>query len=395
MTDSLPANLRIHFYGVQGSGSVFPAREDRQAVRDLLERQLLERVFEDLARRADASSGELRVTVEEILGGPVTPARLDEYRNRFQIPEPKTYGGWTTCVWIETADDVDLVLDAGSGFRNCARDLQRKWADRPSRHLHLFGTHSHLDHTEGFDQAAVCFDPRNTISVYGNRQFLRGLDSNLGVFTREVHEELLGVQTPISFDLMPASFRAWEIRDLEQTPVPPSDRLVQGYRQLGEPICLGQTRVFAFPVYHPAPCLAYRIDRGGRSFVFCTDHELRHGPDPAEPAQVQSLNAEARLRHYSRDVDVLYRDGQFLLDEYEGRIGVGSSGATARRDWGHSCVEDVRQMALECGVRRLLVGHHDPNRDWVGRSRIDEWLNQSSENGCQMEMACAETILEL
>ena len=58
--------------------------------------------------------------------------------------------------------------------------------DRAERHLYLFGSHSHLDHTEGFDQAAVVFDPRNSLHIYGNTQFLRALDYNLGIFSRQV-----------------------------------------------------------------------------------------------------------------------------------------------------------------------------------------------------------------
>src|SRR6185369_16656261 len=101
---------------------------------------------------------------------PADARALTAYAQRFEVPEPRVYGGWTTCVRVETSDGHDLVFDCGSGFRNCAIDLQARLGDRPARELHLFGTHSHCDHTEGFDQAAVCFDRRNTINVYGNRQ---------------------------------------------------------------------------------------------------------------------------------------------------------------------------------------------------------------------------------
>ncbi len=388
-------NLLIHMYDVQGSGSVFPSRADRLAVRRLLEQQLLEQVFQDLALRADPVTGEIRLTVEELLGGPISPQNLDAYRTRFQIPEPRTYGGWTTCVWIETGDGDDLVFDCGSGFRNCAKDLQKKWANRPERRLYLFGTHSHLDHTEGFDQAAVCFDPRNTLHIFGNRQFLRSLDASLGVFSRATEGEMRGVHTPLNFSLMPARFLACEIRDLELNPPSAGDKLVHTYHHLQEPLTLGRTRISAFPVYHPAPCLAFRVEREGKAFLFCTDHELRRGGDPDDPRQTASREAEARLREQASGIDLLYRDGQFLRDEYDGRVGVGSSGAAPRLDWGHSCVEDVLDMARECGVRLTLVGHHDPNRDWLGRSRIDQWLREHSQPDCRLELACAETTFEL
>ncbi len=389
-------NLRIHFYGIQGSGSVFPDREERRSQQDLMELELLKGVFSDLGRHVDPATGRLNCTLEQILGGPLEPRTLRTFRRRFEIPEVRSYGGWTTCVWLETADDHDIVFDCGSGFRNCAKDLQTKWAGRDSRTLHIFGSHSHLDHTEGFDQAAVCFDPRNTLRIHGNRQFLKSLDSNLGIFSRHVEEHVKGVQTPLFFSLMPTRFEACEIRDLEAQPRPASDRLAHDFHPLNEPIRLGETSIAPFEVFHPAPCLAYRVERRGKVFVFCTDHELRHGPDPDDPRQKASLEAERRLIEHAEGADVLYRDGQYLRPEYDGVKGIGNSAAVPRMDWGHSCIEDIQEMARRCGVKKTFIGHHDPNRDWSERNWIDEALRRSSKDTDSLiELACAETVVDL
>lgn len=388
-------NMRIRFYGTQGSGSVFPDKRERHAQRELMDFELLKGVFEDLQARSDGS-GRIDCGVEDILGGPVTRKNLMAYRRRFQTPEVRSYGGWTTCVWVETADGDDIVLDCGSGFRNCAKDLQEKWSDRPDRTLHIFGSHSHLDHTEGFDQAAVCFDPRNTLRIHGNRQFLKALDSNLGIFTRHVEDDVRGVQTPLFFGLMPTRFEACEIRDLEAGPPSRDDRLAHFHHHVQERIHLGETSITPFEVFHPAPCLAYRIERGGKIFVFCTDHELRRGPDPDDPKQKASLKAERRLIEHAAGVDVLYRDGQYLQPEYEGLQGIGASGAVPRLDWGHSCIEDIQEMARECAVKQTFIGHHDPNRDWSERNWIDEALRREGvRTGVRIELARAETIVDL
>jgi len=389
------SNLRIRFYGTQGSGSVFPDQEERRAQRELLETELLDAVFKDLGRFADPASGEIRFRIEDLLGGPVNRRNLRAYRNRFERRVMRSYGGWTTCVRIETADGYDIVLDCGSGFRNCAKDLQAKWADRPKRELHIFGSHSHLDHTEGFDQAAVCFDPRNTLHIYGNRQFLRSLDTNLGIFSGYVDENVKGVLTPLFFSLMPTKFESCEIRDLSRFPPDAEDKLARRFQDLHVPIQLGQTRIQPFEVFHPAPCLAYRIERGGRVFVFCTDHELRRGGDPQDPLQMASQAAEERVLEQSAGVDLLYRDGQFLRAEYDGIKGVSNSAAVPRRDWGHSCIEDVQEMARHSGVKRALIGHHDPNRDWSERNWIDEALQRTQTSECRIELACAETVIDL
>lgn len=393
MADASIAALRVRLYGTQGSGSVFPDRQERLSYQRQADHELLRLVFEDLSRRADPE-GRLHVRLEEILGGPATRHTLAAYRDRFDVAEPRVYGGWTTCVHIETADGHDLVFDAGSGFRHCARDLQITWGDRPRRDLHLFGSHSHLDHTEGFDQAAVCFDPRNHLHVYGNQQFLRALDFNLGIFSRQVSEGVQGVQTPIFFGVMPATFDACAIvrRDA------PADDLAWSRlrrHELGRPIVIGATTVTAFEVFHPAPCLAYRVEHGGRVFVFCTDHELWRG-DASHPAAAPSEAAEARLREAAMDADVLYRDGQYLRAEYDGHKGIGTSGAVARAGWGHSCLEDVLEMGAACRIRRTLIGHHDPNRDWAERNWIDESLARRSAGALySAELARAETVIEL
>ena len=385
--------MRIHLYGTQGSGSMFPSRAERQDIQRRAEIELLKLVFEDLTRRAD-DRGRIGASVEEILGGPVSHKTLAAYADQFDVPEPRVYGGWTTCVRLETGDGYDIVFDCGSGFRNCARDLQAKWATRPERHLYLFGSHSHLDHTEGFDQAAVCFDPRNRLHIFGNHQFLRALDFNLGIFSRQVAESVQGVQTPIFFGVMPATFEACAIG---AAPREDGDRpsLNCAEHPLDKPITLGATTIKAFEVFHPAPCLAYRVEHGGRVFVFCTDHELWHG-DPAHPNATSSLAAEARVVAHATDADLLYRDGQYLRAEYDGLMGIGGSGAISRAGWGHSCIEDIIEMAAACRVRHTLIGHHDPNRDWLERNWLDEsMLRRTGDKEHRVEFARAETVFDL
>ncbi len=393
MNDRPVENLRVHFYGTQGSGSVFPSRRERRDLRELMEYELLQAVFQDLEQFRD-SNGRVSFDPEEVLGGPLKKNTLLDYRRKFQLPEPRVYGGWTTCVWVETADGHDIVLDCGSGFRNCAAHLQEKWADRPERHLHVFGSHSHLDHTEGFDQAAVCFDPRNTLHIYGNRQFLFALDGYLGIFSRQVKDEVRGVQTPIFYAMMPARFEAREL--VAAGSEGESGFGAQGQHDLATPLQLGKTTIQALEVYHPAPCLAYRIERNGKAFLFCTDHELRHGPDGDDPRQQASLEAEQRVVEFAQGVDLMYRDAQYLRVEYDGQQGIGNSGAVPRLDWGHSCIEDVRDMAEQCGVKHTLIGHHDPNRDWSERNWIDSMLSRGcAGTGRVIELARAETDFDL
>jgi ribonuclease BN (tRNA processing enzyme) len=371
--------MRIEFYGVQGSGSTFPSTRENDLFLELMEFELLKKVFEDLALHMDKNN-RLSASLNDLIGGTFDRKTITGYIKNLNIPKARIYGGWTTCVHVETSDGYDIVFDSGSGFRNCAMDMQRKWGDRKERNLYLFGSHSHLDHTEGFDQAAVCFDPRNSIHVYGNYQFLYSLDNYLGIFSQFVKDDIFGIQTPINYSIMPAQFRAVEIRDLNKPAVFQKGEVMRrGLHDISQPVTIGKTSITAFNVFHPAPCLAYKVEHGGKVFVFCTDHELRRGSDPDDPKQKESEERERQLVEHSQGADVLYRDAQYLVSDYEGLSGIGSSNPVPRLGWGHSCMEDVEEMALKCKVKNTYIGHHDPNREWSELNWMDEAIIRNYE----------------
>jgi len=393
MTEEID-NMRVRFYGVQGSDAIYPDCRERASIHDLDRDRLLRKVFDEIAGRdhGRTSSPELA----KLLEGDCTPEAIEAYRRSLQLELPVSYGGWTTCVHVETSEGNDIVLDCGTGFRNCAVDLQEKWGDAKKRQLFILGSHSHIDHTIGFDQAAVCHDPRNLIHVVGNEQFLTALDRNLGVFTQHVSDSVVGVQTPLHFEMMAATFEGTLIVHDYAPKSTRHERLAAQTFSSSRPLKLGKTSIRAFEVYHPAPCLAYRVDHGNKSFVFCTDHELRHGNDANDPQQKASLIAEQRLREIAADADLLYRDGQFQRPEYDGEVGIGRSAPLSRMDWGHSCIEDILEMAAECRINETLIGHHDPSRTWQERSQLDERLAQHQQDtGQAVRLARAETVVNL
>ncbi len=121
--DQTIENMRIQFYGVQGSGSTFPSSQETAALQELIEYELLKEVFKDLSGQFD-SKQRMKQSLTDYLGGPINRRTLIKYRQKFETHLPRIYGGWTTCVHIETSDGYDIVFDCGSGFRICASDLQ-------------------------------------------------------------------------------------------------------------------------------------------------------------------------------------------------------------------------------------------------------------------------------
>ena len=104
---------------------------------------------------------------------------------------------------------------------------------------------------------------------------------------------------------MPASFDSCEIRDLKKHPTSDEhDPIVGRYHEIHAPITLGETTIQPFEVFHPNTCLGHKIERKGKVFVFCTDHELRRGEDPNDPLQIASLEVGERLKQQSMNADV-------------------------------------------------------------------------------------------
>jgi ribonuclease BN (tRNA processing enzyme) len=95
---------------------------------------------------------------------------------------------------------------------------------------------------------------------------------------------------------------------------------------------------------HPGGVLAYRVEHGGRSMVYLTDHEPR-GPQPEGIVDL------------ARDTDLLIYDCMYTPEEYEGK-----KDGVARIGWGHSTFEVCAQLANDAGVKELLLFHHDPDQ---------------------------------
>lgn len=104
-------------------------------------------------------------------------------RGSIPTPGPRTrrYGGNTSCVEVRAGKTL-LVFDAGTGLRELGVHLGRK-VDSPIT-VHLFLSHPHWDHIQGFPFFGPAYESSTTIYVYGPRgddkhyQLLSGQMSN-------------------------------------------------------------------------------------------------------------------------------------------------------------------------------------------------------------------------
>ena len=222
------------------------------------------------------------------------------------------YGGNTTCIEVEVADDLRVIIDCGTGLRRLQHHLG---GPRPGgRTFEVFLTHYHWDHVQGLPFFRPVYDPANRFTFHA-----------VEWEGRSVAELLEGSFHPPYFPVALS-----ETESEKRFAVMRSDR----------PVDIGDLRVKALPLEHPQGVLAYRLEHGGRSVVVATDYEAGAMAD------------HTPFVRFAARCDVLIHDAQYLTDEYQ----------TRHIGWGHSTWEDATAAALEVGAGRLVLVSHDPDR---------------------------------
>ena len=368
---------------------MFPEPHEVEEYRWMVAQDAIQRVLRDLRK----SRGGVTSAFDDLMAIADDSSALMAYLRTLGASELPVYGGETTCVSIETSEGNVLMLDGGSGIRNGSKHLIENWGDRP-RELSLLASHGHLDHRSGLPFSQFCFmRPPFEIRIFGTRSFLGALDQGYGIFSRRITTRMY-YDDPIDYRIMAATFKGVEIPSPDDPPAKAQSWSTHG---MDQPIQIGSTVITPFDVYHgPTRCLAYKIRHGSKTFVFCTDHELRQGDDPSDPRQQRSLAAEARIVEHCMDADLAYFDGQYYLEEYFGRKRIGMTAAVPRIDWGHGCIEDVLARCHKCRVMHTLIGHHDPERSWQERIGIDQSLAlESKRSGRKIELAKSDLVIDL
>jgi phosphoribosyl 1,2-cyclic phosphodiesterase len=280
--------------------------------------------------------------LQELATAANDPQRLQSFLDQhLPFHFRSSYGGNTTCVEVTTPDAL-WILDCGSGFRELGMELERRWNApdfRGRRQANVIVTHPHMDHTFGTPFFDPYMDSRNDFTLYGSESVMKSLDAVLSKGS-----PLSSTYFPTTFDLLKA------IRNRV---------IVEG----GQSFSVGSTTISTINLVHPGGCLGFRFDCNRKSFVFCTDHEHPRTPDPA-------------VAEFAYSADLLYLDGQYLAEEYEGRVGVRGEPPLPRRGWGHSTVESCVATAVAADVYQLHVGHREPKRNDVETARFETYLQK-------------------
>jgi phosphoribosyl 1,2-cyclic phosphodiesterase len=277
------------------------------------------------------------------------PARLKFWgvRGSIPVPGPGTirYGGNTSCVEVR-ADGEIIVLDAGTGIRSLGLALENEFGSEPIR-IALLITHVHWDHIQGFPFFVPSYNDKNLIRIYG----YNGADTGL----REI---LSGQMTtpffPVKLYDLPGRLYIKKLDTMEFE--------------------IGQVRVRSKFVNHPGVCVGYRLDTSSGSVAYIPDnepydafklHAVKTQLLSPEQTQKRAEKERAALIKFLAGCDVLILDSQYTDEEYKHHVG-----------WGHGALSMGVQLALDAGVKKFILFHHDPEHD---DAEIDEMVKQASE----------------
>ena len=262
----------------------------------------------------------------------ITRLKFWGVRGSVPAPGPETvfYGGNTSCVEVR-ADGELIILDAGTGIRQLGRQLQQEFGLRPIR-MTILVTHTHWDHIQGFPFFSPAYDPRNQVRILAFEGPRKGLEATLSI-------QMESPYFPISMQEMPGNIEFEELKALDFE--------------------VGKVPVKATFMNHPGVCVGYKLLTSAGTIVYFPDNEMFGRLRSAEVAHNNmeehtnfARKQDAKLQDFIAAADVVISDAQYDAAEYAEHVG-----------WGHSCIDDVVDMAIAANVKQLFLFHHDPDHD--------------------------------
>lgn len=237
-------------------------------------------------------------------------------RGSIPSPGPNTvrYGGNTPCISMQ-AGDKRLVFDAGTGLHVLGQSLLRQMP----LEAHIFFTHSHWDHMQGFPFFTPGFVKGNEFHIYG------AIAPDGSTIEQRLNDQMLHPNFPVPLQIMQANLNFYDVRP-------------------GQPIHIDDLIVETAPLNHPGEAVGYRVNWRGGAATYITDTE--HFPD----------RLDDNVLWLARNADILIYDSTYTDEEYH-------SPKSPKIGWGHSTWQEAVKVAQAANVKTLVIYHHDPAHD--------------------------------
>lgn len=218
-----------------------------------------------------------------------------------------TAGGNTACVELVN-NDTHIILDAGTGIRAMGK------ARRCPKTYHLFLSHFHWDHIQGFPFFDHAYYPNCHFEVYSHY---------------EEAEKFFWDQVKQPYS--PASVGNTIAKDIK------FNRIIED-----EEFLLDGIKVNSHKMRHPGGSTAFSFEYEGKKFVYATDVELK------STDYVGDYAGEGVFRN----ADVIAIDSQYTVEE-----------VYRKENWGHSSFCYAIDFAVYWNIKKVYLFHHEPVYD--------------------------------
>jgi ribonuclease BN (tRNA processing enzyme) len=175
---------------------------------------------------------------------------------------------------------------------------------------HIFFSHLHWDHINGFPFFKPAYIKNNLLVLYSVKNPLYNVK-------RALADQQQYINFPVNLEEMNSA------REFKEIP------------EGGETKC-GPATISSCKLNHPGGAFSYRIEAGGKKLVYATDNEHQ-----------ETLNG--KLVDFSSGADILIYDTMFTPQEYKNRVG-----------WGHSTYLEGVKLAKAAKVKQLHLFHYNP-----------------------------------
>ena len=290
--------MKLHFWGTRGSLPVSITSKDAR-----------KKIFQAL----EAVRGKDLKTEEEI---------NDFIDHNLPFSVSGTYGCNTSCVQIHTSGTEYIILDAGSGLRDFGADFMKSGNGGKSATFHIFQSHLHWDHIQGFPFFPPIYFP-------GNRIIFHGYHENL---PEAYQKQMTAPCFPVEFSSLPA--------DIDFDIKPPC-----------EPFSVAGFEVTAIEQIHPGGSFGFRFAKDDKAIVYSTDSEHKQ----------EAYEDNYPFLKFIEDADLVIFDAQYSL----------ADATFSKSDWGHSSNVMAVELAARGRVKHLCLFHNEPN---ANDTDLDEFL---------------------
>ena len=264
------------------------------------------------APNVQADSGEARETAHS----PEFVVQFWGVRGSIPAPGSETvrYGGNTSCVEMRVGGKR-LIFDGGTGLRVLGKTLLKQMPVE----AHVFFSHSHWDHIQGFPFFLPAFIKGNCFHIYG------AIAPNGATMKQRLSDQMLHPNFPVPIQVMQSDLKFYDLFP-------------------GDVMHLDDITIETGPLNHPNTAMGYRVTWQDRTVVYATDTE--HYPD----------RLDENLMHLARDANMLIYDACYTDEEYH-------DPKAPKIGWGHSTWQEAIRLAKAAGVKKAVIFHHDPNHN--------------------------------